>query len=559
MKPALIALLGLIAVSPAFSQSRNPAADPSNTAPCSISGLVVKLQGTVPLPASTVRLQSVNDRSHTFSGVTDSGGHFELRGIEPGRYRLRVIRNGYVTQEYGQRTPMDPGAILSLRPGQDFKDLLFRLSPAGVISGRIQNQNSEPLPWVRVSALRASFQRGKRTLSTEVTVLTNDLGEYRLFGLRPGRYFLSATYKPGQKFEDAADEGDAEDTGKSGYVPTYYPGSTDPSKAISIPIKLGEDISSIDLLLEPTAVYSVRGHVNNLPGHRDANGAMLILEPRSTGLGWTVAPRQTIVSKPDGLFEFPDILPGSYILTCFWFEEGKRYQARQFVEVTTLDAEGIQLTLAGGIDIRGQLSWDPKPGLDNGVMTVMVRLADTAFQYGAQARVPLGGAFVLRDVSDGLYRLTTNGQTQDSYLKSIRYGGMEVSDDEFNVVRGAQATLEVTLSSHGARVQGKVTDADGVPAVGVWVVLVPDEAHRNQFRLYKQRTTDQAGSFDFRGIAPGDYKLFSWEEVESNTWQDPEFLKPFEQKGQTISLREDSNKSVNVVAIRSASQEQEKQ
>jgi len=520
--------------------------------------MVVKLAGGIPLPSSTVRLQSIDDHSHTFSGVTDAGGRFEIRGIDPGRYRLRVIRNGYVTQEYGQKTPNDSGATLVLSSGQDLKDLLFRLLPSAVIGGRIQNENGDPLPWVRVSALRATYARGKRTLSTEVTVVTNDLGEYRVFGLRPGRYFLSAVYRPGQRLEPSGEDDDAEGAGKSGYAQAYYPGTTDPARATALTIKTSDEISSMDFLLEPTTVYSIRGHVNIFGSRRNPNGVVLILEPRSTGLGWNIPARQSIVDKPDGTFEIENVLPGSYTLSAFLFDDGRRYQSRQTIDINNSDADGIQLTPSPGMEVRGQVLWEPKPSLEKDSLVLNVRPADSTFQFGAQARMAANGTFSLRDVPEGLYRLTTIGQSQDCYLKSVRYAGMEVSDDEFNVVRGTQATLEVTISAHGARVQGTVKDADGLPAAGVWVVLVPDEAHRNEFRLFKYRTTDQYGRFDLRGIAPGDYKLFSWEEVELNAWEDPDFLKPFEPKAETISLQEGDGKSAELVAIRSASREQEK-
>src|SRR6266436_1532353 len=559
MKPALLVLFALVVVSSAAAQARNATSDAAKPTACSVSGIVVKLQGSVPLPSSTVRLQSVDDHTRTFTGVTEASGRFLVNGIDPGRYRLRVIRNGYVTQEYGQRTPNDPGAIVALSPGQELKELLFRLLPSAVISGRIQNENGDLLPWVRVSALRATYRRGKRTLSSEVTVVTNDLGEYRLFGLRPGRYFLSATYKPGQRLEPNEEDEDAADAGKSGYVPTYYPGTPDPARATALTIKTGDEISSMDLVLEPTTVYNIRGRVNLFGPRRNPNGVILVLEARSTGLGWSVPARQTIVDKPEGMFEIQGVLPGSYTLTAFLFEEGRRYQARQIADVTNIDAEGIQLTPLPGVDVRGQVIWDPKPSLEKDALILHVRPADSTFQFGAQARAASNGAFSLRDVTEGLYRLATSGQSQDCYLKSIRYAGMEVSDDEFNVIRGTQATLEVTISSRGARVQGTVKDANGLPAAGVSVVLVPDEAHRQEFHLFKQQITDQYGRFDIRGIAPGDYKLFSWEQVEPNAWEDPDFLKPFEPKGENVALQEGDGKSIELVAIRSASQEQEKQ
>jgi protocatechuate 3,4-dioxygenase beta subunit len=564
MKPAVIALLGpligFLAIPPATAQTRNAAPDSTKQLPCSVSGLVVKLQGTVPLPSSTVRLQSVDDHTRTFSGVTDTNGQFEVKGIDPGRYRLRVIRNGYVTQEYGQRTPNDPGAILSLRSGQDLKELLFRMQPSAVVSGRIQNENGEPLPWVRVSALRATYRQGKRSLSNEVTVVTNDLGEYRLFGLRPGRYFLSAIYRPGQRLEPVEDDIDSEDAGKSGYVPTYYPGTSDPAKATALTIKTGDEISSMDLLLEPTTVYSVRGHVNILGARRNPNGVILALEARMTGLGWNVPPLRTVVDKPEGTFEIQNVLPGAYTLSAFLIDDGRRYQARQSVEVTNMDAEGIQLTPLPGMEVRGQVAWDPKPSFDkDGALTLSIRPTDSAFQIGAVARVAANVTFSLRDVFEGPYRLTTVGQSQDCYLKSVRYAGLEISEDEFNVVRGTQATLEVTISARGASVQGTVKDADGLPSSGVWVALVPEGARRSEFRLFKQTTTDQYGRYIIRGIAPGDYKLFSWEQVEANSWEDPDFLKPFEGKGQSVSVQDGDGKSIDLVAILSASHEQEKQ
>jgi hypothetical protein len=92
-----------------------------------------------------------------------------------------------------------------------------------------------------------------------------------------------------------------------------------------------------------------------------------------------------------------------------------------------------------------------------------------------------------------------------------------------------------------------------LPAAGVWVVLVPDVAHRSQYRLYKTQTTDQYGHFDLRGIPPGEYKLFSWEEVESGAWEDPDSLQPFEQKGEKVALQEGDQKAVNLVTIRTRS------
>jgi hypothetical protein len=549
--------LAFLLALPAAAQSPQRSSSPTGPQQqlCSLSGMVVKLAGSEPLRSATVELQSLEDQTHTVSVATDADGHFQIKGIDPGRYRLRVTRNGFVTQEYGQKTPSDPGSDLRLSAGQDLKDLLFRLIPWSVIAGRILNEDGEPLPWAQVSALREVYMKGKRKLSPEVTVPTNDLGEYRLFGLRPGRYFVSAKYKPGVQIVGQQEiQTGLNDDSERGYAETYYPGTPDPARASTITVKAGDEIPSVEILLRPVTVFRIRGRVYNMvSAKRSGAGVNIALQPHNTGLAWSFPAQQGHVEKPDGPFEINDVLPGSYVLSAVWFDEGKRYLARQSVEVGNADVEGINLTIAPGFAVSGHVTWDGKPSLERDELTVYVSAVDLLMSFVSPAKITGGDLFVLRDVSEATYRLDVYGQSNDCYLKAVRYGTRDGLDDGFTVIRGTQASLEVTISSHGASVQGTITDTDKVPAAGLWVVLVPDEAHRGQSRLYKHATTDQFGHFDLRGIAPGDYKLFSWEEVEDGAWEDPDFLKPFEEKGERVSLQEGDVKTVDIVAIKTKS------
>jgi|SRR6266478_8055492 len=166
----------LASIASAQTTSGNPPATGRKTEECAISGIVVKLAGSEPVKTATVRLQRLQDLADTVSVVTDVSGRFELRGIDPWRYRLKVSRTDFVTHEYGQRTPNDPGAEIRLSPGQSVRDLLFRPTPWGVIAGRVLDEEGEPLPWAQVSALREVHSSGKRKLSPEALVPTNDLG-----------------------------------------------------------------------------------------------------------------------------------------------------------------------------------------------------------------------------------------------------------------------------------------------------------------------------------------------------------------------------------------------
>jgi len=553
--PALFSLF-FTTIASAQTASGNPPVIRPKTDECTISGIVVKLAGSEPLKTATVQLQSLQDLAHTISVMTDMGGRFELKGIDPGRYRLKVSRTGFVTQEYGQKTPNDPGAEIRLSPGQNLRDLLFRLIPWAVIAGRVLDEAGEPLPWAQVSALREVYSSGKRKLSSEVLVPTNDLGEYRLFGLQPGRYFVSAKYKPGLHIIARGEvrEDDSEDS-RPEFLPIYYPNSPDPAKASTITLKAGEELAAVEILLRPVTTYRVGGRVYNMvAGRRSSTGVIVQLEQHNSSVAWGSPDHQSIVENPDGSFEIAGVLPGSYTLSAFWFEDGRRYQARQSIEVGNANVEGVNLTIATGISVPGRIVWEGKPSLDRDELLVTIAPADSRISFNGPARV-MGNSFALKDVFDGTYRLGVIGQSKDCYVKSIRYGSTDVLEGGFTVFRGTQASLEVTISSRGSRVQGVVTDKDNLPVTGVWVVMVPDEAHRDQSRLYQKAATDQYGHYLLRGIAPGDYKIFCWDEVEDGAWEDPEFLKTYEDRGQKISVQEADAKTADVVAIRTKSSE----
>lgn len=558
MKALSLALLLCVLAGAAMAQA--PKATPTaKKDQCSISGMVVKLAESEPLRKARVRLQSADDHTHSITVTTDAGGRFELKGLDPGRYKLTASRVGFVTYEYGQRKPGDPGATLTLRPGQEMKDLVFRLIPSGVIAGRILDEDGEPLPEVNVSALREVYSEGKRNLSATARVETNDLGEYRLFGLPPGRYFVSAMYSHWNQFGGNGESEDPE-ASPQGYARMYYPGAPDAGRASAITVKAGEEIPSVEILMQQVLVYRIRGHVYNQITHKPGTGINLLLIPKTTGREWNFIDQRVLVEKADGSFEIPEVLPGSYVLVGFWFDEGKIYSTRTRVDVGNADVEGLGVTIAPGTSVNGRIIWDGKPSLEKDELTVTPTPKDAGMDFAGPTPVNQNNSFTLKDVGDGTYTADVRGESKDCYIKDEQYAGFSVLNEGFTVAGAAGAFLEITLSSHGARVQGAVADQDGLPASGVWVVLVPDAAHRSQRRLYKEQTTDQYGHFDLRGIAPGDYRLFSWDEAERGAWEDPEFLKPFEEKGagEKVTVQEGDAKSVNIVTIMTVSSEQQK-
>src|SRR5262245_14276768 len=158
---------------PSTGQAQGPT--PAKEETCRVSGMVVKLADGTPLKNATVQLDAENDREHTIATKTGVDGRFALKNVPVGRYKLVVTRNSYVRAEYGQKKPSDQGAAFTLAAGENRQDLLFKLIPAAVISGRVFDDDGEPVEHAVVMASREAYNEGRRTLSTNGWAQTDDL------------------------------------------------------------------------------------------------------------------------------------------------------------------------------------------------------------------------------------------------------------------------------------------------------------------------------------------------------------------------------------------------
>lgn len=190
-----------------------------------VEGTVVKAGTNEPLRRALVILQRPESRAPAQSTWTDAAGRFSFADLEPGRYRLQVERKGCVRQEYGQRGRSGPGSLLTLSAPAGARSA-FPAVPSGVIAGRVNDEEGEPTPGVVVQVMRFVYSRGALQLVTFARDVTNDLGEYRIFDLASGKYFVSANYVPGSRqssFGRYAGPGQAaEDVRAEVFAPVFY-------------------------------------------------------------------------------------------------------------------------------------------------------------------------------------------------------------------------------------------------------------------------------------------------------------------------------------------------
>ena len=137
----------------------------------------------------------------------------------------------------------------------------------------------------------------------------------------------------------------------------------------------------------------------------------------------------------------------------------------------------------------------------------------------------------------------------DEYIKSMRMGNADVLNDGLRISGPPDAPLEIVIGANAGRIEGSVVNARDEPLSNRTVVLVPDVRLRQRSDLYRVVSSDITGSFQMQGLAPGDYKLFAWENVETGAWQDPDFIQAYESAGRRIRINEGSNENLQLAVI----------
>ncbi|HKS73328.1 MAG TPA: carboxypeptidase regulatory-like domain-containing protein [Terriglobales bacterium] len=520
-----------------------------------LEGRVVKDPGSLPVKKAEVTLITEGDEERTtYSAITDVEGHFRIEGIRAGRYRAFVERTGMV--EVGKRGHRSPGTALTFASGKDVTGIVLHLLPAAVVVGKVLDEDGDPMARVDVSVLRYGYVLGRRKTETAGSATTNDLGEYRVPDLLPGRYMVVVSPTPDFSQEALAPRQNASTKQESCYVTTYYPGTTDRGQAASLDLRAGEETSvNFDLVRVPT--YHVRGSV---AGSLSLRSSELVIRGNEQDTEFIAAQ----IDK-DGRFEISHLAPGSYTLFVVGGNPDAPLIAQQSIEVTNADLEDVRIVALGSSRVRGSVRVEGVRKVDQSSLLVFLQPSDreqvSHFFAGSDlsvnpmlTKVKADGTFDLKDVPAGSYSVLIEGsaRTPDVYLKAVKLGSVDISDSGFTVGGGGTYALEVLLASGAASLDGLVADGDNHAMTDVIVVAVPDGQHAARFDRYGKAITDQHGHFVMSGLTPGDYRVFAFESLEEGAYYDEAFLKPYEARGEKVHLDENGRKTLTLTVIPSA-------
>jgi hypothetical protein len=470
----------------------------------------------------------------TFSTVSDADGRFSMKAIEPGSYRLWAERSGFLTTEYGARTQPQRGTLLVLKAGETTRELHFALTPQAVISGRVLDEDDEPVVSAQIQLYRLEYSGGRKQLQPQSAwpaVITNDLGEYRVFGLRPGRYSVSATFRSrnSQTIDRSAASRKHEE-----YVPTYHPGTPDPSSAILFDVGAGAEARGVDVKLVKVRAVRVRGTVinNAVPGRAEVRLSLESGDAKSGGI-W----RRSYDTEPSGQFEIKSVAAGSYTLVATASNNDKDSRTRVPLEVQDQDIDDLKLVISPGPELVGHVVSEGNELVDSEHISFNLMSVDG--DGDGYAKLNQDHSFRFGSTLPGHYYLRPN-LPGGLYVKAALAGEVDILASGLDLSSEASAPLEVVMNSHPARIVGTVRDPETRRAASfAIVVLVPQEAgRREQSWYYATSTADRSGNFNFKNVPPGNYRAYAWDEVEDGAYMDADFLKAFEANAVDVSLKE---------------------
>jgi len=568
-----------------------------------LEGVVVKLGTNDPIPGTDLELtlQSTGTLSPTgpvqpnmlaqyatpnppYTATSGADGKFTFRNIAAGNYKLVAARIGgsWTPAEFGQRGTLGRGVTFPIANGEQKKNVRLEMAPVGSITGRILDVDNRPVGHAAVMAFAPYYRNGDRVVTLLELVHSDDHGDYRLFSLTPGRYFVAARledltrrsvplgfYPPGRMLASDRVESPVVtkrtlptgEVTEETYQIVYFGGGTNPDLASPVDVGMGASVSGVDISLSAGKVPSrhIRGTVAASTNTAFPAGTRVVAIPQRYASDMLL-PIGLTDSK--GIFDLAGAVPGKYYLTALVPADPNVRSTPppqpQFavlpIEVGEGHLDGVSIAATPGHPVSGKISLENRPDSDPDLAKVRVQFTPEPWVQGFPSlnwnpTFSPNGEFTFASLQQGDFFPVVTGIPANSYTKSIRMGTKDLMLTPLHVDGPVEGRIEVLVGTDAATLSGRVLDERSEPSVNVKVALVPDMPHRRRWDLYKSTTTDQSGNFTIRLVAPGDYKVFAWEEADDNIWTMSEFLRLDEGRGKAIHIGSSANEKLDVSVI----------
>ena len=534
--------------------------DPDPAATSSIGGRILGPSGR-PIPGVVVRAMRTGFSIR--AAETDAQGRYVIPGLTGGEYLVEARKSGYVTLQYGQRDVAQAGRPVAVRADTAVERIDITIPRGSAVTGTVVDDYGEPIAGASVRALQLRMAGDMTLAATAPGVrerLTDDQGRYRLFGLLPGRYLVSATLD--------AEVSSANRAEASGYAPVFYPGTSEVALASQLEIVLGAERAAIDLVFTRSPTARVTGMAFDTSGQplktrlllfESQRSGNILLEPRTVGVG------------PDGSFVFANVPPGRYVVQAFLAANPGAPQPRggtpaidfgmQYVTVTDGDPAPIIVRTTSGSTVEGRIVKEgaAEPGARFSVYPFPSDFDQSPVMGSGPAGLTMLDDERFRVVGvTGPRRFTLGIAPPGWYLKSAVVNGADAADTPFDFGLEGEAfrDVEVVLSNNSASLSGAVTDDTGNPVSDYGVVVFSTD--RAQWFRSSSRVTlarpNQTGAYAVDSLPPGDYFVVAVDRIDgtpgAGEWQSPALLDALSSRAIRITVTEGETRTSTLRLIK---------
>jgi protocatechuate 3,4-dioxygenase beta subunit len=516
----------------------------------SIEGVVVNELTKEPIRKVEISLrkQGAFGGNAAYSAVTDAAGKFRVESIEPGEYMLMQRKTGFIVSRsnYGFSA-----RLLKLGAGQALTGLRYNLLPQGLVSGRVVDDEGEPVQNIYVTLMRSSYYRGSnRIFSMGRPQPTNDRGEFRFTDVQPGRYFLQADVQRMVAMTGGVLQAPSAAPGapKTAFVSTFYPSASEIAQATRIEVQAGQELAGRDIALTKEKVVRVTGKVLNASGSpvKQAFVNILRADPSITYGAVSFAP-----VDENGKFTANNVPPGQYKVRAMKGDGSDWQSGETSIDVGDNGADNVVVQLQPALEAKGAfiLEGSDRKDFDFSTMQVTLQAVGDTDYNSAFGQSKSDGTFSISQLTSGHYTLDVyTGRSEEGYVKAIFAGTEDVLGKEVDANAIAAAGLKIVIRLDSATLAGTVEVPDERKAFlrSPSVVLLPADA---QLRKANQRIIgqlNQDNGFSLKNLRPGDYIAFAFEESDYASLQDPEVFAVIESKGTAVSLAANESKSLSL-------------
>jgi protocatechuate 3,4-dioxygenase beta subunit len=461
---------------------------------------------------------------------------------------------------FGQRRPFEPGRPLEVADGQLLESIDFVLPRGAVIAGRITDEFGEPVADAMVQAMRFQFYNGQRRLApTGRGAQTDDIGQYRLHGLQPGDYLVSArvmgaqmALPPGAATLGASD-------GAVGFAPTYFPGTPSVTEAQRVTVGVG-DAGQADFQLVPVPVARLSGTVLDSSGKPAQQVMVRLIRKDDIALGGFGG--AGVSMQQEGSFSISGVAPGAYEIAAQTMggsvamggvgaAAGRPELEPEFgsasVTVVGEDVAGITIVMNRGASVSGQVVVEPgstELPLASVMVTAVPRDPERSLRPRGPGQVSDDGTFELKGVA-GAVMLQAQPRSFSAsspgwFVREVMWRGEDVLDQGLDVRPGQNVSgVRIVLSNRSATLSGVVTDERGNVAKDSTVLLYAEDPAKwtNSFaRRFRVARPDQNGRFSIESVVPGQYLVIALEYLDGSSLGDPELFERYRSRSRRVSL-----------------------